>query len=175
MTRALLLERRIKLLTLLFLAGLSLSGATAIPLGAEVDWLAGITGAQAGVDAGGGTPAWARWLTKVQAALHQTGAQFPFLFYGTDWLAFGHFMIALAFIGALREPVRNAWLFTFGILACVLVIPYALVFGAIRGIPVWWRLIDCSFGVFGLIPLWLCRRWVRELETESAYWEKGPR
>lgn len=175
MTRALLLERRIKLLTLLFLAGLSLSGATAIPLGAEVDWLAGITGAQAGVDAGGGTPAWARWLTKVQAALHQTGAQFPFLFYGTDWLAFGHFMIALAFIGALREPVRNAWLFTFGILACVLVIPYALVFGAIRGIPVWWRLIDCSFGVFGLIPLWLCRRWVQELETESAYWEKGPR
>jgi hypothetical protein len=37
--------------------------------------------------------------------------------------------------------------------------------GAIRGIPVWWRLIDCSFSVFGIIPLWLCRRWVNELES----------
>ena len=88
----------------------------------------------------------------------------PFLFYGTDWLAFGHFVIAIVFIGALRDPVRNRWLFDFGLTACVLVIPYALVFGGIRGIPFWWRLIDCSFGVFGFIPLWFCRKWTRELE-----------
>jgi hypothetical protein len=84
---------------------------------------------------------------------------------GTDWLAFGHFVIAVAFVGALLEPVRNRWLFSFGIIACALVVPYALVFGAIRGIPVWWRFVDCSFGVFGIVPLWLCRRWAVELET----------
>ena len=72
-------------------------------------------------------------------------------------------MIAIAFVGALRDPVRNIWLFTFGMIACVLVIPYALIFGAVRGIPIWWRLIDCSFGVIGFIPLWFCRKWVREL------------
>jgi hypothetical protein len=44
------------------------------------------------------------------------------------------------------------------------VIPYALVFGGLRGILLWWRLIDCSFGVFGFIPLWFCRKWTRELE-----------
>jgi hypothetical protein len=45
-----------------------------------------------------------------------------------------------------------------------MVIPYALVFGGLRGIPLWWRLIDCSFGLFGFIPLWFCRKWTSELE-----------
>ena len=66
-------------------------------------------------------------------------------------------------VTSFRAMVRNRWLFDFGLIACVLVIPYALAFGAIRGMPFWWRLIDCSFGVFGFIPLWLCREWVREL------------
>jgi len=55
-------------------------------------------------------------------------------------------------------------LFDFGLIACAMVIPWAFVFGAVRGIPIWWRLIDCSFGVFGAVPLWWCRKWVRELE-----------
>lgn len=110
----------------------------------------------------------AQWLFKVDRALIDVGANHPFLFYGTDWLAFGHFMIALVFVGALRDPVRNKWLFTFGLIACALVIPYAFVFGAVRGIPIFWRLIDCSFGVFGAIPLWLCLKHVREIERTSA-------
>ncbi len=83
---------------------------------------------------------------------------------------FVHFVIAIVFIGALRDPVRNAWLFDFGLIACAFVIPYALIFGAIRGIPFWWRLIDCSFGIGGFIPLWLCKQWTRELSgiEESA-------
>lgn len=84
--------------------------------------------------------------------------------YGTDWLAFGHFVIAIAFVGAVRDPVRNRWLYLFGMISCVLVIPYAMVCGAARGIPFYWRLIDCSFGVFGFVPLWFCWRWTRELE-----------
>jgi hypothetical protein len=102
------------------------------------------------------SPGWV--LTRVQRALEETGEKAPFLFYGTDWLAFGHFMIALAFVGAIRDPVRNRWLFDFGLIACALVIPYALIFGAVRGIPFWWRCIDCSFGIFGMIPLWLAKR-----------------
>lgn len=165
MTRKTLLERRIRLLTGCFVAGLVVSGLSAIPLETEVGWLARITNSTALSGTG-----WSVWLAKVQGALRHTGTQFPFLFYGTDWLAFGHFVIALAFIGALRDPLRNAWLFTFGMLACVLVIPYALLFGAARGIPLWWRLIDCSFGVFGLLPLWLCKRWTRELEVLAGIW-----
>jgi hypothetical protein len=158
MNRERVLCRRIKFLTWLFIVGLVLSGATAIPLPAEVNLLAKFLGS------GGESTEWARWLLQIQTALMQTQAQHPFLFYGTDWLAFGHFVIAIAFIGALRDPVRNRWLFDFGLIACGLVIPYALVFGALRGIPFWWRLIDCSFGVLGFIPLWFCRKWTGELE-----------
>ena len=167
MNREQLLRRRIKALTWLFILGLVLSGVTAIPLPSESDKLAELTGASQLVDAPapGGTPAWALWLTRVQKALHEAYQRSPFIFYGADWLAFGHFAIAIAFVGALRDPVRNRWLFSFGMIACVLVIPYALVFGAIRGIPLWWRLVDCSFGFFGFIPLRLCRRWVDELES----------
>jgi len=161
--------RRVRILTTIFIIGLALSGATAIPLLAEVDWLVGVTKARnfpLAVPAD--TPAWALWLCKVQDAIHLTADKNGFLFYGTDWLAFGHFVPALAFVGALHDPVKNRWLFTWGMLACAFLVPYAFVFGAIRGIPVWWRLIDCSFGIIGFMPLWLCRHWLKRIKTENS-------
>lgn len=161
MDRQAVLRRNLHLLTGLFIIGLVMSGATAIPLNAEISLLA------KSFPSDSSSPAiaeMAHWLSKVQTALNQTAQHFPFLFYGTDWLAFGHFVIALAFIGPLRDPVRNRWLYVFGMIACVLVVPYALLFGALRGIPFWWRLIDCSFGVFGFIPMWLCHKWSMELD-----------
>jgi hypothetical protein len=176
MNREPILRRRIKWLTWLFILGLVLSGATAIPLVTELDWLAKLTGAQQLVETPAATnaPTWAIWLVKVQVTLNETSEKHPLLFYGTDWLAFGHFVIAIAFLGALRDPVRNRWLFDFGLIACVLVIPYALIFGAVRGIPFWWRLIDCSFGVFGFIPLWFCRKWTFELEASPHRQHRQP-
>ena len=166
MTRNERLLRRVGALTWFFIAGLIVSGATAIPLKSEVDWLVQLTG----VKNSAGTPqppTWAIWLERVQAALNRTASTDPILFYGTDWLAFGHFAIALAFVGALRDPVRNRWLFTFGMIACALIVPYAMILGAIRGIPIWWRLIDCSFGVLGFVPVWLCWKWTGEMEREG--------
>lgn len=159
--RAAALRKRVKLLTWLFIVGLLLSGATAIPLEWELD----VAARGLGVDGMSGEQSTgvSKWILKVREALRDTNARYPFIAYGTDWLAFGHFVIAIAFIGALRDPVRNIWLFEFGLIACALVIPYALIFGAVRGIPAWWRLIDCSFGVFGAVPLWLCRRWIGQL------------
>ena len=159
MNREQILRRRIKCLTWLFIIGLVVSGTTAIPLLSEVNWLANHFSSDAK------SSAMNEWLLRVSDALAQTQSQYPFLFYGTDWLAFGHFVIAIVFIGVLRDPVRNRWLFDFGLIACVLVIPFALVFGGLRGIPFWWRLIDCSFGVFGAVPLWWCRKWAKELEA----------
>ncbi len=165
MNRELQLRCQIKALTWFFILGLVLSGATAIPLVTELEWLVNWTGARQMVSAPASTnaPVWAAWLVNVHASLQEVNEKHPLLFYGTDWLAFGHFVIAIAFVGVLRDPVRNRWLFDFGLIACGLVIPYALVFGAVRGIPFWWRLIDCSFGVFGFLPLWFCRKWAREL------------
>jgi hypothetical protein len=143
--------------------GLAISGATAIPLVRELSFLyRGLH--HFGIEHG----AVHDWLQHVYAALLDTQARYPFLNYGTDWLAFGHFAIALAFLGPLRDPIRNVWVVQFGMIACILIIPYALVFGEIRGIPWWWRAIDCSFGVFGIIPLLVVSRLTRRLAEEHS-------
>lgn len=167
MSREQSLLRRVQFFTCLFIIGLIVSGATAIPLNWELDLLAKWFGLE-GQTSATATSEVGRWLLTAREALQDVNVNHPLLFYGTDWLAFGHFVIAIAFVGALRDPVRNIWLFTFGMIACVAVIPYALIFGAVRGIPIWWRLIDCSFGVFGFVPLWLCRKWTRELELTNV-------
>ena len=156
-----LLRRRLGWLTLFFIAALVASGVTAIPLETELNWLVKATGAGEARPVSG----WAAWLVRIRDALADANARHPFLAYGFDWLAFGHIVIAIAFVGALRDPVRNRWLYDFGLIACALVVPWAFAFGGLRGIPLAWRLIDCAFGVFGFIPLWLCRRWARELEA----------
>ena len=120
----------------------------------------------------------AGWLRTLRDGIRATSRNAPFMFYGTDWLAFGHFMIAVAFVGALRDPVRNRWLYQFGMIACAVVPLWALVFGQIRGIPGWWRAIDASFGIVGFVPVWFCHRWVGELERvalRSAGTEDEPR
>jgi hypothetical protein len=150
---------RIRLLVFIFIVGLIFSGVTAIPLKWEVDLLVRAAGPVTTPD----SPV-AVWLLKVRDSMHDIAEHHVFLFYGTDWLAFGHIIIALVFVGALRDPVKNIWLFDFGLIACVLVIPWAFVFGGVRGIPFFWRLIDCSFGVIGTLPLWLARKWTRQLE-----------
>ena len=50
-------------------------------------------------------------------------------------------------------------------LACIGVLPLALIAGGIRGIPWYHIVVDCCFGIFGLIPLALLLRWIRQLET----------
>ena len=134
MTHEQILRRRIKRWTWFFIIGLVFSGVTAIPLVTELEWLTRWCGLESQTSATA-TNELARWLLRIREALQDTAARHPMLFYGTDWLAFGHLMIAVAFIGVLRDPVRNRWLFDFGLIACVLVIPFALSFGAMRGIP----------------------------------------
>jgi hypothetical protein len=153
------LLRSIRLWLSLFILGLIFSGLTAFPLELETGWLTHFLVNHAIVP-----ESIIFWITKVHDALNDTGVRYPFLAYGTDWLAFAHLVLAIAFLGPLRDPVRNKWVLQFGVIACVSVLPLALIAGPIRGIPLPWRLIDCSFGVFGAIPLLLCLRNVRRLE-----------
>jgi hypothetical protein len=76
-------------------------------------------------------------------------------------------VLAVVFTGAWRDPVRNRWVLTFGLIACAGVLPLALIAGPIRGIPFYWRLIDCSFGVFGAMVLWPAWGIARALEQRQ--------
>ena len=158
------ITRRIRCLLLTLFVGLVASGATAIPLEMELKLLVQIIG----TDTNPHQTNLIGWLVKVRDAVVDTNARHPFMAYGTDWLAFGHFVIAISFIGALRDPVRNVWIVEFGMIACVLVVPFALIMGGVRGIPLGWRIIDCSFGVIGFIPLWFCRRLITRLIELNA-------
>ena len=149
---------RIRFWLAIVIIGLFISGATAIPLVSELGFLHRL------VHRFDFPPAVREWIQTVYAGILDTNSRYPFMLYGTDWLAFGHFVIAIVFIGPLRDPVRNLWVINFGIIACLLIIPYAFIFGEIRGIPIWWRLIDCSFGIAGLFPVYLARRATKQLE-----------
>lgn len=154
--------RWIRLVLCFFIVALVLSGLTALPLVWEIRALT--SWFREGTAIGDAVPGLAHWLAFVCEGLEVSAREYPFLAYGTDWLAFAHIVIAIAFVGPLRDPVKNIWVVEFGMIACLLVIPLALICGPIRGIPFYWRLLDCSFGVFGLIPLAIVRKLILDLE-----------
>ncbi|MEV8430195.1 hypothetical protein [Streptomyces chartreusis] len=145
-----------------FVVCLVLSGATAFPLVHELHWTEDLLRALSVQDH---LPGLTDWIEHVRRGLDTADAEYPFLLYGTDWLAFAHLVIAVAFYGPYRDPVRNIWVVEFGMIACAGIVPLALICGPIRGIPLWWSVIDMSFGVFGVIPLYVVRRRIKRLEA----------
>jgi hypothetical protein len=152
--------RRIRLWLAVVIAGLVVSGVTAFPLEIETRYLVRVLPPLAG-----DLPGLVSWLTRVHQGLAETGRRYPFIAYGTDWLAFAHLVLAVAFWGPVRDPVRNIWIVQLGIIACAGVIPLALICGPIRGIPFGWTCIDMSFGVVGVVPLLLAYRHIRVLNN----------
>jgi hypothetical protein len=150
------LLRSIRVWLAIVILGLVVSGVTAFPLQHELDLLVRIS---AHFNLAEHAPALNSWFQRVDQALADTNARYPFLAYGTDWLAFAHIVLAILFIGPYVDPIRNRWVITFGLIASVGVFFLALIAGPIRGIPLYWRLIDCSFGlVCGAISLLLLRK-----------------
>jgi hypothetical protein len=152
-------KRLIRRWLLFFMIALFFSGLTAMPAEAELNFLSRCFpfGSFLG-----------SWIDKVYLGVANTNRNYPFIGYGYDWLAFAHFVLAVLFIGPYRDPVRNKWVIEFGMIACLMIIPFAMIAGHFRGIPVWWRLIDCAFGVIGIIPLGICLGKIHELEEQEG-------
>jgi hypothetical protein len=149
--------RTIKRLLLLFIIAIFISGVTAIPIDAQLSSLLKYTTNGTSLHT---------WLEKVLLAYREVNEKHPFLLYGYDWLAFAHFILAILFIGPYKDPVKNIWVIEFGLMACVLILPFAFIAGLFRGIPIGWRLIDCSFGVFGFALLWIIYTKTKSLITK---------
>jgi hypothetical protein len=148
---------KIRLMIVFFMLALVLSGATAFPVETELHWLLSHPSLM---------PSFAQsWLQHVYDALKETNSKYPMLAYGYDWLAFAHIVIAMLFIGPLKDPVRNVWVIDWAMLACIAVFPLAFIAGPVRNIPFFHILIDCSFGVIGLVPLLICKRWIKQFES----------
>lgn len=143
---------------MLFIAGLVLSGLTALPIEHQLQW------AHDNISKSNLFIPLIQWIEFVYRGVKETNMKYPFISYGTDWLAFAHFIIALAFVGPLRDPIKNIWVIEFGMLACALIFPFAFIAGPARGIPIYWQMIDCSFGLLGGLLLWNCYSKIKKLE-----------
>lgn len=150
---------KIRLLILFFIIALIVSGATAMPAETLLNWLMNYK-EMFPLKLG-------NWLETCYHALVDTNNKYPFLAYGYDWLAFAHFVIALSFIGPYRNPVKNIWIIDWQIICCFAVIPFAFIAGPIRHIPIFHIVIDCCFGILGLIPLFICRSWIKQLASDK--------
>lgn len=149
--------KKVRRVVVVFIILLALSGITAFPLITEVDFM--ITHLY-------WFPSFFHeWIKTVYNSVHQTPS---IVLYGTDWLAFAHIVIALFFVGVYQDPVRNKFSINVGIMACIAVIPLAFICGPIRHIPFFHQLIDCCFGLLGLIPLFYIRRKIKLLEQVPA-------
>jgi hypothetical protein len=151
------IRRSIRCWVILFILALVLSGVTAFCLETELAWLNHLFVKSR-------SPL-SFWINKVYLALKDSNQRYAFLAYGYDWLAFAHLVIAVAFFGVLQEPLKNKWVIQFGRIACCMIFPLAFIAGYFRGIPLYWQMIDCSFGVIGLIPLTIVYHKIENLET----------
>ena len=151
------LRSKIRAAIIITIIGLLLNGLSAVPLKHELNILLSKPDA---------LPNFLRdWWVYVDKGITETNNKYPFMRYGFDWLAFAHIVIAVAFIGPLKDPVKNIWVIQFGRIACLMIFPLAFIAGPVRHIPFFWQLIDCSFGVIGLIPLTICFNKIKKLEA----------
>jgi hypothetical protein len=146
---------QIRALIIFFMVASILSGLTVFPIESELAFLLSHPAIL--------PPFMFEWLQTCYEGIRATNTNYPMLAYGYDWLGFAHIIIAMAFIGPLRNPVRNVWVIEWGIIACIAVIPMAFIAGPARYIPFYHILIDCSFGLIGLIPLIICRNLIKKI------------
>ncbi len=150
------MRRKIKIAIIITIAGLVLNGISAVPLQRELNIL---------LSNPDKLPKFLRdWWMYVDKGVHETNNSYPFMRYGFDWLAFAHLLIAIAFIGPLKDPVKNEWVITWGMIASALSVIMALGWERVRAIPLWWSCIDALIAIVAFIILWLCSKWIKELK-----------
>lgn len=156
--------KKIRAIIVFYMVALVLAGVTAFPVEWELHFLCGFLADHLSflVD----RFEIVGWLFGVRDGFASINADYPYFTYGYDWLAYAHLMIAILFYGPYKDPIRNKWIIYWGMIACVSIFPLAFICGPVRDIPFIWTLVDCSFGLFGIVPLLVCVRLIKRLENE---------
>ncbi|MCE3229423.1 MAG: hypothetical protein K0S32_3974 [Bacteroidetes bacterium] len=149
---------KIRIILGMFVVLLLLSGITAFPVRTEIAFLVKHIAAFPQL--------LQEWILQLDGVISQTP---DIMLYGTDWLAFAHIIISMFFIPVFMDPVKHKANLIIGMMACIAVFPLAFICGPIRGIPFFHQLIDCCFGVGGIILLLYVYRQSQKLETNNLF------
>jgi len=154
------LRKKIKVAIIITIIGLLLNGISAIPLRFELNILLSNPDV---------LPGFLRdWWAYVNKGVNETSNKYDFMRYGFDWLGFAHLLIAIAFIGPLKDPVKNEWVVRWGMIASALSVLMALGWEWRRGILLWWSFIDASIAIIAFVILWLCNKWIKQLKASLS-------
>ena len=154
--------KRARLMLAIVAAGLLVSAVTIWPAMWELKTLVHVVwgpGEATGVIHG--------FILRAIEAIEYVGAEYPFLFYAGDWLAFALIVLAILFYGARRDPVRNVWIVQCGLIMCALVPVLAAVCVPLRGLPAGWFWVDTAFAPAAGLPLWIALRDIRRVEQAT--------
>jgi hypothetical protein len=152
--------RRAKVMLAIVAFGLLVSGVTVWPAVAELKTAVRVVWGDA--EPAGELHA---FVLRAIEGLEAVEAEYPFMLYAHDWLAFAHIGLAILFAGAIRDPVRNVWIVQCGLILCALVPVLAAVCIPIRGLPLVWFWFDFAFAPTAALPLWIALRDIRRAET----------
>lgn len=112
-------------------------------------------------------PVVSTWIDTLYVSITESYRAYPVMAYCMDWLSYACIVFALFIVGAIRDPVRNVWIIQVYLAGCVLASLLPWVVGPMRGVPVFWRVLDGSFGVMGFMILFVAYRLTRRLEREA--------
>ena len=150
--------KRPRILLAIVAFGLFVSGVTIWPWEVELELVLSILVA---ID---GPQILVETLQSILADMRQLRDAGSFVLYVADWLAFAHLVLAALFLMAMKDPVRNILVVRFGILCCLSVPILAISCVPLRGLPLFWILVDSSFAL-AAIPLWIALKDLRKLEV----------
>lgn len=142
--------------------GLFISGVTVWPAVTELK-----TGVHYIWGDGPGTGVIHSFVLQAIAGLEYVHEHYRFMLYAHDWLAFAHVSLAILFLGAMRDPVRNVWVVQYGLITCALIPILAGICIPLRGLPMAWFWIDFAFAPAAALPLWIALRDIRNAEKSA--------
>jgi len=150
-------------LLVVFVAGLVFGCQMVLFVRPELAWLNSILGP--GTRTEQIWPEMSAWVNHLHQGITTTYAEYPFIAYCMDWLVLAQAGFIILFIGAIIDPLRNIWIIRSGMVICLLHVVTAVASGGLHGVPVFWQILDASFGVVGLVVLYAAYRYVGYLKT----------
>lgn len=110
-------------------------------------------------------PSISAWIEHLNLAVSETYSSYPVIAYCMDWLVYVWVVFAIFLLGSIKDPVKNVWIIQVFMVACCLGFILPFIVGPIRDIPIFWRFVDASYGLVGLLFLLLPYRLIRKLEA----------